>query len=87
MEKCSKLDPGIRSVRTLTRPCIVAAHEGNKSFECSVCDDKSSENTNLTLHIKVPYKKKSCEFCNVAFCLKPELDKHIATVHLRTSLC
>ena len=42
---------------------VIAVHEKNKLYECSVCDFKCTYRGNLNQHIKSVHEKKKSQEC------------------------
>ena len=78
----------VTSATTYLKLCIGSSgSKMSKSYQCSFCDKKCTQKSNLNTHIKLVHdkKKQQCQICleNVSFY---SLKFHIATVHNDTKV-
>ena len=63
---------------------IASVHEGNKPFQCNICDASFVEKRGLNRHVASVHEKKKpfqCSICNYGSAEKSKLKGHIASVH------
>ena len=60
--------------------------EGKKPFQCTICDARFSDRSNMRRHIALIHEEKKkfrCENCGKSFSTKRNMTLHIASIHER----
>ena len=63
---------------------MASVHEGNKPFQCNVCNASFTRKQGLKIHINSIHEKKEpykCSICDTSFTRRQGLKEHIDSIH------